>query len=263
MYSPGQRFALGPAGYWLPVESGGRPLEDFVLVGNANGQGGLFMPREDLPSNWQPGMSVSNAGGQYVALPFQENGSVNPYSFHDFSTGPLPGNFGGNNDPGGLLGPAPTDTGGGLPVGQPAGTPPGSSTGGGLPVEGDPNTGGGPVSMPNPHGPVSFPNLGPPNARAEIERLRLAGLLDNLSINNTPGLRAPDYGQGPGVPYQHTPGESAQFEWVRNNLFGTWDPRQTRGGSNPYYNAPTSGPGGQMPPMQGPVIVGPNGSGLL
>jgi hypothetical protein len=269
-YAQGTRYALGPSGYWLPVQEGGRPVEDFVLVANANGQGEVFMPRDELPADWQPGMSISNSGGFYRAVPYNPNGAVGDYYFHDYANGPLPA---------GLLGPgeqpeapyqpppqtppsaAPGGTGntGGLPLGGPP------TTSGGLPpstpVPGTQPPGGGMASpFPNLGGPVGMPPIGASSPRSEIERLTQEGLLGGLTLNNPGGVRAPDYGNGPGVPMQHDPGQAALFEYIRNNYFGTWDPRQSRGGSNPYYNAPGSAPGSLLPPMQGPVITGP---GLL
>lgn len=251
-WDPNTRFAIGPSGYWTPVESGGLPLSDFVDVANANGQGSNFIPRSFLPADWQPGMAIQRApDGSYVSVPFQTQGSVAPYYFHDYSTGPAPAPPSAPpppppGDQGGLLGPAP----GGLPTSPPVGTAPPPPTSGGLPVS-MPNTGGGPVSM---------PPVGASNPREELERLRLSGLLDQLTITQRDPLRAADFGNGPGQPMTHDPQQAAMFEWVRNNYFGTWDPRQTRGGSNPYYNAPTNGPTSLLPPMQGPIISGP---GLL
>jgi hypothetical protein len=259
-YDPNTRFAMGPSGYWIPVSSGGRPLSDFVDVINPNGQGSQFIPREMLPADWQPGMSIQqNPDGTFRSSPFMPN-AVSPYDYFDYGsntgttpqTGLLgPGDTSGGLPPSGPVTQPPTQTApsGGLPTSPPAGTPPATSPGGGLPV-----------SMPNTSGPVSLPPIGAGSPRDEIERLRLAGLLDNLSLNNPGGVRAADFGNGPGQPMTHDPQQAAMFEWVRNNYFGTWDPRQTRGGSNPYYNAPTNGPTSLLPPMQGPIISGP---GLL
>lgn len=286
-YAPDTRFAQGPNGYWIPVSSGGRPLSDFVEVMNPNGQGAQFIPREQLPADFQPGMSLlQNPNGTFRAVPF--TAPQIPYWFHDYSTGAYPGTNPGpgglsqpptQQPPGGLLDPG-ANPGGALPGGLPpsgpntgtAPPPQGNNSGGGLPVGGpgggpvgQPGNNGVPVSMPNTNGPVSLPPMGAGTARDEIERLRLAGLLDNLHLNNPDGVRGPDFGNGPNQPMTHDPGQAALYEYLQNNYFGTWDPRQTRGGSNPYYNAPTSGPAGLLPPAQGPVIVGPNGMpmGLL
>jgi hypothetical protein len=250
-------------GYWVPVSSGGRPLSDFVDIINPNGQGSQFIPREWVPADWQPGMSIQqNPDGTYRSAAFKPN-AVSPYDYQDYGSTP-PQTPPPQTQPGGLLTPGGSE---GLPTSGPVTQPPTTTTGGGLPISQPGSTtspGGLPVSMPSTSGPVSMPNLPPigaGTARDEIERLRMAGLLDNLQLSGpTNPVRAPDYGNGPGVPMTHDPGQQALFEWVRNNYFGTWDPRQTRGGSNPYYNAPTSGEASLLPPIQGPIITGP---GLL
>lgn len=86
-YPAGTRMLQGPHGDWLPVNgSSGRPIEEFVLIPNPNGQGGHLLPRDQVPGDWRPGMGLCRVNDGYKAVAYADS-AVFPYLDFDYGAG--------------------------------------------------------------------------------------------------------------------------------------------------------------------------------
>lgn len=262
LYPPGSRVTQTAYG-WVPSPSG-RPIEEFVMAPNANGQGGHLVPRDQLPAGFEPGMALRILpNGSYEALPYTGESEGMPYSFWDYGSGtgigiPNPPSSGGGGGGGGSGG---IGSGGGLPPSPGGGglLPP--PEGGGLPPSPPSGGGSGGSNVPEWHLPYN-PPVGTPPAGGGYDG-GLGGLI-NMNPTRPPGLNVPgrdaDYGV-PGGPVRQNPGfiqPPQPIDYQYDPRFGIWSPNFDPSTPNPYYTPPTTGgpPPGTPPPMQPPPMPG-------